>query len=619
MIIVNKKIEFYWTIRVYNRKGKMNVSACKFTENRVIVEMKGVAAVEAVAAPPTHYLAIIDVSGSMMCDGRLQNVKLSLQHMLPHMKATDTFSLVTFNNVARVLCEQRNDSIRDIEMLISSMVADGGTNMGSALMAARDIVSRTPESHSVCVLLLTDGEVNDGITDNDALVSLMTGIRSLRTSVTVYSVGYGIHHNFELMRLMAHIGNGSYSVVENLEQVASVFGDILGGLMTVTAQNCEILLPATAKAFTQLPVISDAAGHKVQIGNLFNGSEQTIMAESVGGAHINYRYFDPTSRTIVEQSVLVQVESGPEVMRKAELYMLRQDTAQMMKRVSRAEEITADELTALIARLTVHESIGWVATSKSELENILTRIRSAPHLPPQAVLRAVSGVAANNYAVLSCGRGVSMMSAPASSDPDDLAMPACSQVAYNFSTPTQVSVSRSVSGAASQSAPPLPVYIPPPSYHIGSSRSVAGGGGPMFPPSILSGGGGAGAPVPLSRAVAGGFIPSLEPIPSFDESMAQLNIGGHMPSALEIPPPPSIEELEDPDYPFGAPRTPTHQVRPSRVSPFMEPPPIARGPFAVSRMPPAQNNGGMSGSVGDSGSPTEMQDEEVAMKLDFTA
>ncbi len=584
----------------------MNVIACKFTENRVIIKTKGVAAADAVAAPPTHYLAIIDVSGSMQCDGRLSNVKLSLQHMLPHMKATDTFSLVTFNNVARVLCEQRNDSIRDIEMLISSMHADGGTNMGSALMAARDIVSRTPASHSLCVLLLTDGEVNDGITDNDALVSLMTGIRSLRTSVTVYSVGYGIHHNFELMRLMAHIGNGSYSVVENLEQVASVFGDILGGLMTVTAQNCEILLPPTATALTQLPIITDAAGLKVQLGNLFDGSEQTIMAESVGGPRINYRYFNPTSRTIIEDSVLVQVESGPEVMRDAELYMLRQDTAQMMKRVSRAEAITVDELTALIARLTVHESIGWVASSKSELENILTRLRAAPYLPPEAVLRAVSGVAANNYAVLSCGRGVSMMSAPVSSDPDDVALPAASQVAYNFSTPSQVAVSRSVSGAASQSVEPtipLPVHVPSFPYRVGSSRSVAGGG-LLLPPSILSGG--AGAPVPLSRAVAGGFIPSLEPIPSFDESMAQLNIGGPVPPALEIPPPPPIEELEDPDYPFGVPHTPNNQVRPSRVSPFMEPPPIARGPFAVSRMPPAPTS-------------SEMQDEEVAVKLDFTA
>ena len=586
----------------------MNVFACKFTENRVIVEMKGVGA-EASTAPPTHYLAIIDVSGSMMCEGRLSNVKLSLQHMLPHMRATDTFSLVTFNNVARVLCEQRNDSIRDIEMLISSMHADGGTNMGSALMAARDIVSRTPESYSVCVLLLTDGEVNDGITDNDALVSLMTGIRSIRTSVTVYSVGYGIHHNFELMRLMAHIGNGSYSVVENLEQVASVFGDILGGLMTVTAQNCEILLPATATALTQLPIITDAAGLKVQIGNLFDGSEQTIMVESVGSTRINYRYFNPTSRTIIEDSVLVQVESGPEVMRKAELYMLRQDTAQMMKRVSRAEAITADELIALIARLTVHESIGWVATSKSELENILTRLRGAPHLPPEAVLRAVSGVAANNYAVLSCGRGVSMMSAPMSSDPDDMTLPACSQVAYNFSTPTQVSVSRSVSGAASQSALPLPVHIPPPSYHIGLARSVAGGGGPhatAYPQAPFTGGGGAGAPVPLSRAVAGGFIPSLEPIPSFDESMARLNIDGLVPSPLEIPPPPSIEELEEEGYPYGVPQTPTNQVRASRVSPFMEPPPIVRGPFAVSHMPPAPTS-------------SEMQDEDVVQKLDFPA
>jgi N-glycosylase/DNA lyase len=39
-------------------------------------------------------------------------------------------------------------------------------------------------------------------------------------------------------------------VVHNLEDVATVFGDILGGLVSVSAQNVVITLPAGAEALT---------------------------------------------------------------------------------------------------------------------------------------------------------------------------------------------------------------------------------------------------------------------------------------------------------------------------------------------------------------------------------
>jgi ferredoxin len=80
---------------------------------------------------------------------------------------------------------------------------------------------------------------------------------------------------------LAKAGGGAYNVVNTLEDVATVFGDILGGLISVSAQKVEIQLPPGAKAITSYRTATDEAGMTtVYVGDVYADAEITVLFKS---------------------------------------------------------------------------------------------------------------------------------------------------------------------------------------------------------------------------------------------------------------------------------------------------------------------------------------------------
>ena len=545
----------------------MQVNAYKLNETDVFVKIKGDDS--EVPTVPSHMIVVCDCSGSMAEQSRLINVKLSLNHMIPYMNESSNFSLVAFNMDATVKCRavpMNVEGKRLVEHKIETLKATGGTNLSAGLLMAHDLIATTPTTHTINILVLTDGEVTDGITEIPDLVNMVRGMREMRPSLTVHAIGYGTSHNITLMGSMAHESSGSYQVVENLEHVASVFGDILGGVMTIRAQNCEIMLPDGVTAVTKLRTTTGVTGSNVQFGNLYAGAEHQLIvkASPTRVSSITSRWFDVIDRRFMSNETAVLVESNNIINTEAEAYLLRMDAAALMDRIATATA-TRDEMRAMVTRLENYNTIVWAAAIKSEIQRILNIAdRAPPSVPFAAVMRSVGGAAANNSSVLSQGRGVAMMSQSIYEDDDD-PMNAHTQVVDMFSTPAQ----RQVSG--------------------GIVRAVSG-------PATTGGGAGAPIPyaparVPLMRSLAGG----LSPIPSIDEGVARtLDFGERIvgsasltdalhrfgevpplesitgtatmpvPLPIMIPPPPAtFEEMVD----HGRPVTPTNQIRRSHMLP----------------------------------------------------
>ena len=54
----------------------------------------------------------------------------------------------------------------------------------------------------------------------------------------------GSNHNSDLLRAIATAGNGSYYYVEGVDDIRNAFGDCLGGVLSVVAQNIELTIEA---------------------------------------------------------------------------------------------------------------------------------------------------------------------------------------------------------------------------------------------------------------------------------------------------------------------------------------------------------------------------------------
>mmetsp|Transcript_53161 Transcript_53161/g.64046 ORF Transcript_53161/g.64046 Transcript_53161/m.64046 type:complete len:533 (+) Transcript_53161:113-1711(+) len=206
---------------------------------------------------PVDIVVALDVSGSMS-GNKLALCKVTLKLLLGELQEKDRFGLVTFsNNASTVIPAQRLTQANKDRALqeIERVHATGSTNMsGGISLAMQEMQSIDTPNEVRCVFLLTDGHANIGIVNASGIIDLTKNcLQQLSSSsnnnngnstnnppVTIHTFGYGRDHDDELLRelsLSSPAGAGTYYFVETDDNVVSAFGDALGGILSVVAQN----------------------------------------------------------------------------------------------------------------------------------------------------------------------------------------------------------------------------------------------------------------------------------------------------------------------------------------------------------------------------------------------
>ncbi len=233
---------------------------------------------------PVHLLVLVDTSGSMDLENKLSSVQKSLQLMLELLSPEDRLSLVTFADDSKTFLTRAapsNEERQAILYRIQKLKADGSTNMSAGLLEARALVEPPTSGRKQGLILLTDGHANIGVHTEEGLIEILKRIQSESPGLSLTTVAYGVDHNAEMLTNLAKAGGGAYNVVNTLEDVATVFGDILGGLISVSAQKVEVQLPPGAEAKTSFRTETDAAGMTtVYVGDLYADAEITILFKS---------------------------------------------------------------------------------------------------------------------------------------------------------------------------------------------------------------------------------------------------------------------------------------------------------------------------------------------------
>lgn len=234
---------------------------------------------------PVHLYFLIDTSGSMHIENKLANVQRSMNFILPFLTAEDQLSLGTFNSDAKShLVRNSVSTTQAIEYTIQQLTADGNTNLSAGLLMAAPVFEQVQSDgleRKQGLILLTDGHANMGAHDESTLLRIVKSMLEKTPSLSITTVGYGEDHNADLLSKMSIEGGGSYNIVKNLEDVASVFGEILGGLLSVSAQIIEVFLPPNAECTTVYPIETLEGGvQKVRIGDLYSEAEQTLLFKS---------------------------------------------------------------------------------------------------------------------------------------------------------------------------------------------------------------------------------------------------------------------------------------------------------------------------------------------------
>jgi len=195
-------------------------------------------------SPATYHIALLlDTSGSMENDG-LPAVITTLHRLVDTLRDGTVLSVVTYASVGRilanavVLCPETRD---DLHSVFGTLVADGSTNLESAMEALGQIVASDVEPIA-SVFLLTDGHVNTGICHSAGLLRLLAA--RLPKGTQVNTLGFGADHNAAMLRDMAIQSRGSYTYADVKEMIPAIVGDIVGGLDDLVAKHTCLQAPA---------------------------------------------------------------------------------------------------------------------------------------------------------------------------------------------------------------------------------------------------------------------------------------------------------------------------------------------------------------------------------------
>lgn len=302
---------------------------------------------------PVHIIAVIDTSGSMNNQNKLENVKKSLDAVVDVLGPSDLFSLITFNSKSyiHIKCAgMAEDGKYAARSKIKSMTATSATNLSAGLLNAASCILGADDglTRNTSILLLTDGEANAGVTDPDALLDTLHDVCAAGASssrVSVHTFGYGTDHNSRLLAMIADARSGGYNVVNSLEDVASAIANAFGSIAFSSLQN--ITVSGASKYMTGY--ITDDNG--INIGDMIAEATTGVLIndDPCGPIKVNGYYIQSTgqfSQISVECDRVV--EAPREVVDEARMLWLRLKVANLLERRASAHLEEYDELLDLL-------------------------------------------------------------------------------------------------------------------------------------------------------------------------------------------------------------------------------------------------------------------------------
>jgi Ca-activated chloride channel family protein len=203
--------------------------------------------------PPSNFVFLIDVSGSMQPPERLPLIKQALRQLVKKMTENDRVAIVVYASNAGIKLESTPCSEKEkILQAIDELDAGGSTAGAAGIQTAYRVAQKNFIEGGVNrVLLCTDGDFNVGITDQGQLVKMIQDKAKSGVSLTTLGVGTD-NYKDALMQKLADKGNGNYAYLDTLEEAQKVLIEQMSGTLVTIAKDVKIQIefnPAQVSAY----------------------------------------------------------------------------------------------------------------------------------------------------------------------------------------------------------------------------------------------------------------------------------------------------------------------------------------------------------------------------------
>ncbi|MGH7907602.1 MAG: vWA domain-containing protein [Candidatus Binataceae bacterium] len=184
---------------------------------------------------PLNLGVVLDRSGSMYDDRRLEFVIEAVKFLVDNLTPEDKVTIVAFADKAQVIASA--DTVRDKTAVkqaiddIDLLEIGGGTQMALGMRAAIDEVKKNLAANRLNrVLVLTDGQTYE----ETACIELAS---QNREQISFSTMGVGAEFNEKLLMRIAQDSHGKYHFIGDPAEIPGIFDDELQGLRGITVRN----------------------------------------------------------------------------------------------------------------------------------------------------------------------------------------------------------------------------------------------------------------------------------------------------------------------------------------------------------------------------------------------
>ena len=188
-----------------------------------------------------NIVLLLDVSGSMSSNDEVTQEAIAT--IFSKLKVGDTISLVTYSDTDHTVIDGYTiKSDTDKELLMGVLIGieiDGCTHGSAGIMTAYELGKRHyRDSWSNQVILITDGDLNFGITGKHELKDLIEEEKKSGLFLSVIGTGLYNYKDDKLETLSKH-GNGTYCVVNSLPDVDEFINKRYVSLTNIIAKDVK--------------------------------------------------------------------------------------------------------------------------------------------------------------------------------------------------------------------------------------------------------------------------------------------------------------------------------------------------------------------------------------------
>ncbi|MFZ5470456.1 MAG: vWA domain-containing protein [Myxococcota bacterium] len=248
---------------------------------------------------PVSLGLVIDRSGSMS-GFKMTQAKNAAKQLVSQLGPSDRLAIIHYGSDVKSLPSQPATPPNKERMLryIDGIWDDGGTNIGAGLSAGRDHLMATMSEYKVNrLILISDGQPTEGVTDQAGLTSLAREIR--QSGISVSSIGVGSDFNEDLMQAIAELGAGAYGYLQDASQLATLFQKDLQQAGTTIARSVVLSfdLPQGVALSEVLGYRTTQMGRTVRVplSDFSAGQVERVVARLTVNAPEAGQTFDVTS------------------------------------------------------------------------------------------------------------------------------------------------------------------------------------------------------------------------------------------------------------------------------------------------------------------------------------